>query len=107
MTPQTSPKYALFDEARSYLKAGKIVVGIQFAARSDPVLRARSVRNMLVAPSKACLAIPVLRGRVAPNILFITLCPNERIKEVSAALRSFAEKSPVFKRGQKTVETIP
>jgi len=39
-TQRTRPKYTTYSEARSYVRGGKIVVGIQFARQCDPEIRA-------------------------------------------------------------------
>ncbi|WP_230293311.1 hypothetical protein [Croceicoccus sp. Ery5] len=39
MTKRTSAKYALYDEAADYFRAGKAVISIQFARQCDPIAR--------------------------------------------------------------------
>ena len=89
MSARTKPKYALFDEAKAYLDAGKAVVSIQFARQCDPVERARTVRSRLCGDAAL---LPVIRGRVAPNILFLTLAPAELTDALSETLTNFCGK---------------
>ena len=89
MSARTKPKYALFDEAKAYLDAGKVVVSIQFARQCDPVARAQAVRSRLCGDAEQ---MPVIRGRVAPNILFLTLAPPELTEALSEALSGFSGK---------------
>lgn len=89
MSARTKPKYALFDEARAYFDAGKAVISIQFARQCDPVARAQAVRSRL---GGAAAHLPVVRGRVAPNILFLTLAPPALTDQISDALTSFCVK---------------
>ena len=92
MSARTKPKYALFDEAQAYFDAGKVVVSIQFARQCDPVARAQAVRSSLVKLCGDGALLPVVRGRVAPNILFLTLAPSELTDVLSEALTSFCGK---------------
>lgn len=93
MTARTSSKYALYEEASAYAAMGKVAVSIQFARQCNPLRRADETRERLLAGSAGFAAMPVLRGRVAPNILFLTLAPADRQAGVANALRSFAETS--------------
>lgn len=90
MTRRTEPKYALFDEARDYYERGQIVVGIQFARQCDPVARAVDVRKALQQACGGAQPLPVVRGRVAPNILFVTVAPPQLVPAVASALEQFA-----------------
>jgi hypothetical protein len=106
-------KYAMYPEAVEYYRRGKIVVGIQFARQCDPVKRGKQIRDNLIPCSSCTTNLPVLRGHVAPNILFLTISPVNRFKAVKEALESFAAKSPIFgtdakaKKVVKRVEVIP
>lgn len=91
---QTMPKYARYAEAADYARAGKVVVCIQFARQCDPVERGRSVREQLVTASGISALLPIVRGRTAPNILFLTLCPPGKSVVIAQALSSFASKCP-------------
>jgi hypothetical protein len=106
MTRRTKPKYAMYTEARDYLQKEKIVVSIQFARQCDPVARGEHVREHLANGSPHILKIPVIRGRLTPNILFLVLSPESRVDEIREALRSFEESSPRFERNHKRVELI-
>jgi hypothetical protein len=92
MTTRTQPKYALYDEAASYHATGKAVIAIQFARQCHPVQRAADVRQKLVALCGQSANLPVLRGRVAPNLLFFAIAPAEMTPSIDGALRGFAEK---------------
>jgi len=90
MSVRTQPKYALYGELAEYLAREQTVLAIQFARQCDPVRRALETRDKLANLYGARAALPVIRGRVAPNILFFTVAPLERHTEVSAALNAFA-----------------
>jgi len=112
-TKRTRSKYATYVEARDYYALRKIVVGIQFARQCDPVVRGKQIRDNLIPCSSCTTNLPVLRGHVAPNILFLTISPVSRFKAVKEALESFAARSPIFgtdaktKKVVKRVEVIP
>lgn len=86
---RTRPKYALFGEAANYVAAGKVVVAIQFARQCDPVQRALDIRNALVSACGNAAQLPVVRGRVAPNLLFFTIAPAELRPKLAHALAEF------------------
>lgn len=92
MTRRTTPKYALFSEAQEHLAAGKMVVAIQFSRQCDPVVRAQAIRSELEQRCGAIAGVPVVRGRVAPNILFFTLAPKLASDLISETLSAFAAK---------------
>jgi hypothetical protein len=87
------PKYALYDEAIDYHKQGKITVSIQFARQCCPERKARDIRKNLYERADYNAQLPVLRGRVAPNILFLFLAPPDNISMLSQTLIDFAAKS--------------
>ena len=89
MSSRTAAKYALFSEAADYYRAGKIVISIQFARQCDPIQRGRDVRSALARVCGASAEIPVIRGRLAPNILFVTVAPPEKSELVARALETF------------------
>lgn len=99
-TNRTRPKYALYSEAADYLNDDKIVVAIQFARQCSPVERALSVRNRISLLTEREIKIPVVRARLAPNLLFITLASKEREEQASAAIAAFAH-------GREKIELIP
>ena len=90
-SPRTVPKYALYEEVVGYYEAGKVVVCIQFARQCKPQDRADSVRSRLAELTTSDAALPIIRCRVSPNILFVTLCPTDRRSELTAALRGFSD----------------
>jgi hypothetical protein len=90
MTSRTRPKYALYEEVASYFKAGKAVVAIQFARQCDPLQRASEIGDKLVVLCGQCARLPVVRGRVAPNLLFFTIAPATISPRIHDALRTFA-----------------
>lgn len=92
MSRRTTPKYALFSEAQEHFAAGKVVVAIQFARQCDPIARAQLIRSELEDRCGPIAKLPVIRGRVAPNILFFTLAPPAGSDAISEALSEFAGK---------------
>lgn len=94
MSRRTAPKYALYREAADYAKSGKVVVGIQFARQCDPIARAREVRDRLLSSCGGGARLPVVRGRVAPNILFVTFAPLQLVPIVKMAIETFCNRSP-------------
>lgn len=89
---RTRPKYALYDEAKDYLEAGKAVVAIQFARQCDPVQRAIDIRETLISICGDAARLPVVRGRVAPNLLFFTIAPARWASGFTRALDEFVAK---------------
>jgi hypothetical protein len=107
MTGRTQHKYALYKEAFDYYDSGKIVIEIQFANKVDPLVRAEKVREMLIQSKYCSTNLPVVRGRVTPNILFFTISPLSRLNEIEAALKLFAGNSLIYKKTEKRVNLIP
>lgn len=89
MTARTRPKYSLFSEAADYVAAGKSVVAIQFARQCDPVQRAIDIRIKLVSLVGSPADFPVIRGRVAPNLLFFSIVPGANRERWRRALLDF------------------
>ncbi|MCX7299732.1 MAG: hypothetical protein NTX73_05015 [Rhodobacterales bacterium] len=87
------PKYALYEEARSIASIGKIAVNIQFARQCDPVQRANEVRSRLHDGPEQFAKLPVLRGRVAPNILFVFLAPAKFHDVIRSVVENLVAKS--------------
>ena len=106
MKPQESPKYSFFQEAVDFLLMDKVVVGIQFARQCDPKERGITRREQLHALAGNQDMLPIVRGRVSPNILFLTLAPPQRVKQVSKALFDFADCSPRFAKDKRRAEII-
>lgn len=94
MSRKTSPKYALYKEAADYLTAGKIVLGIQFARQCDPIKKGYEIREKLCDATGASQLLPIIRGRVAPNILFLTLSPSSLSEKLRRSLVKFADLGP-------------
>lgn len=94
MSPRTSPKYAYYTEVIDYLSMSKVIVSIQFARQCDPIKRGLEIREKLHTLARVPDMLPIVRGRVAPNILFFTLAPPSRVSQVKEALLSFAKRSP-------------
>ncbi len=107
MTALTRPKYTLFQEAIDFLRDDKVVITIQFAPRSEPVVSyARKRRSELREVSETKYCLPVIRGRAAsPNILFFVLAPANRIPLLKEALGNFSKGSPRYEEGRR-VELI-
>ncbi|SDD85026.1 hypothetical protein SAMN05444678_12615 [Sphingomonas sp. YR710] len=93
MTSKTAPKYAFYREAAGYLDAGKMVISIQFARQCDPVQRGLQTRETLCELSQSDNPLPIVRGRVAPNILFLALAPSAMVEPLAAAMTEFAGSS--------------
>ena len=89
MTARTRPKYSLFSEAADYVAAGKSVVAIQFARQCDPVQRAIDIRIKLVSLVGSPADFPVIRGRVASNLLFFSIVPGANRERWRRALLDF------------------
>lgn len=89
MTARTRPKYSLFSEAADYVAAGKSVVAIQFARQCDPIQRAVDIRSKLVSMVGSPADFPVIRGRVAPNLLFFSIVPGGNRERWRRALLDF------------------
>lgn len=88
---RTCPKYSEYAEVSDYLKRGQAVVAIQFARQCDPIQRACEVRDRLIVLYGNTARLPVIRGRVAPNILFLTFAPIEFHTPLNQALSNFVE----------------
>lgn len=89
-----SAKYALYSEASDWLRAGKVCVSIQFARQCDPIARGRKVQDNMHRVALPAGVLPIVRARVAPNILFLTLSPSPFTKQIEGALTSFSELCP-------------
>lgn len=92
MTARTRPKYSLFSEAADYVAAGKSVVAIQFARQCDPIQRALDIRSKLVSLVGSPADCPVIRGRVAPNLLFFSIVSGANRDQWRRALLDFEMK---------------
>jgi hypothetical protein len=92
MTNRTKPKYALYNEIADYHHRGQAVVCIQFARQCDPVARAIDVRSKLLHVCGTESHLPIIRGRTAPNILFISVAPDDMLGNFSEALQDFVTK---------------
>lgn len=106
MEPQNSLKYSFFQEAVDFLLMGKVVVGIQFARQCDPIERGITRREQLQTLAGSGAMLPIIRGRVSPNILFLTLSPPDRVEQVRKTLFDFADCSPKFAKDKCRVEII-
>ena len=93
MTARTAPKYALYAETLDYFRAGKIVITIQFARQCDPIAKAHRLRAELCEMARNAEALPVIRGRVAPNTLFLALAPRGQVTALRKALIAFGRES--------------
>ncbi len=77
MKPPKTPKYAHYAEAIDYFRMGKVVLCIQFARQCDPITRGHKIRERLYAQADLLPSVlPIVRGRMSPNILFIALSPS-------------------------------
>jgi hypothetical protein len=87
-------KYARYQDVAAYCEAGKAVVCIQFARQCDPKEKAFEVRQQLEARVPSAQALPIIRGRLSPNLLFVPIAPADKIQTLAAAVRSFTETAP-------------
>ena len=94
MTGRRKAKYAYYSEARSYFERNQSVITIQFARQCNPIKRGYTVRNEASRRLAENISLPIIRGRVAPNILFVTMAPDGIARELEAALRSFGAIGP-------------
>lgn len=106
MKPQKSPNYSFFQEAVDFLLMDKVVVGIQFARQCDPKEWGITRREQLHALAGNRDILPIVSGRVSPNILFLTLAPPQRVKQVRKAILDFSNCSPKFARDKRRAEII-
>lgn len=102
MSRKRAPKYALYSEAADYCRDGKIVILIQFARQCDPVNKASVVREKLsnFAGLGGRGHMPVVRARMAPNVLFLFLAPPSSEAKLADAITSFSN-------GRDKIEIIP
>jgi len=106
MKRSKTPKYALYSEASDYLQSGKVVLGIQFARQCNPIQKGFIVREQLLNVSGSQEMLPIIRARVAPNILFVAISPSDKVSQITKAFESFAAGSPKMKSSGKRVELI-
>jgi hypothetical protein len=105
MTRKTQAKYALRQEAVDYCNLGKVVVAIQFASKVKPEVRVKKVRDELAEEVGRSVILPVVRGRVTPNILFFVIAPPRLVESARNALEMFEAKGPVL-NGFKRIEMV-
>lgn len=96
MTRRSAPKYAMCSEVAEYYHAGKMVLLIQFARQCDPVQRAIDVRHRLCAVLGGAATLPVIRARVAPNILFLSFARPHSGIELREVVSSFGAGNPLI-----------
>ena len=94
------PKYALYEEVTSWLESATLVTCIQFARQCKPQARAGVVVDALKSQGFGESILPVLRCRVSPNLLLVSLARPEVLDHMTALLQGFAE------RGRDKVEVI-
>ena len=100
MTGRRKAKYAYYAEMSSYYEQKQAVIAIQFAGRSDPIELGFTVRAKLASQLARPVSLPIVRGRITPNILFVAVAPNGMATALASALRSFGSSGP-------KVELIP
>ena len=100
-------KYAFYKEALDYYRSGKALISVQFARQVSPIKRANDVRSKIGLEVNVIKHLPVIRGRVVPTILFISLAPTEYYEQLKEAIKTFIEASPSMKgKNQYRVELI-
>ena len=87
-------KYANYSHVSDYLSAGKAVVCIQFARQCDPIQKAMEIREKLKSQIGDAKVLPIIRGRLSPNLLFVPVAPQEKISETATAIHSFVQTAP-------------
>ncbi|MDO6798202.1 hypothetical protein [Shimia thalassica] len=92
-TKSRKRKYAIYPEVADYFRSGQTVCSIQFARQCDPIKKANAVRNALSMEAGVPINFPVLRGRVAPNILFVFLPQPQHEATLLSALEDFCHDS--------------
>lgn len=96
VTRRTMPKYALYEEIRDYVDAGKSVICIQFARQCDSIKRAQEIAGKIELETGLQVKLPILRGRVAPNILLFTLAVPQHSIALEKELVNFASVLPPY-----------
>ena len=94
MTGRRRAKYAYYSEMQSYFENNKAVITIQFARQCDPIKRGKAVRDEVYRRLAPKVSLPIVRGRVAPNILFLAVAPDDIAGDLQSALCSFGEVGP-------------
>ena len=91
MSKKSKPKYALYDEVADYFQRGQQVISIQFARQCNPIQRADDVRRRLMEVCGAKSIMPVVRGRTAPNVLFVSVVHDNVAERFGASLQKFGQ----------------
>ena len=100
-------KYAFYQEAADYYRMGKALISVQIARQVSPVKKANNVRSRIGLEARVTKHLPIIRGRVVPNILFVTLTPAKHYGLLKEAIKSFTDASPPMKnKNQYRVELI-
>ncbi|WP_143594959.1 MULTISPECIES: hypothetical protein [unclassified Thioclava] len=94
MRRKTSPKYALHEEIDDYRARAKITVSIQFARQCNPIQRASDLRDRRSERFVEDGKLPVLRARLAPNLLFLLGAPAEYQPRLIGALDKLVKRLP-------------
>ena len=88
-------KYVKDIEIKEYLENKQAVITIQFARQCNPIKKAEWARSKLNSAIGKSSRLPIMRCRVAPNILFVPAAPPDKREILEEAIRSFA-KTPLF-----------
>jgi hypothetical protein len=93
-------KYVMYDEIKPYLDRDQAVVAIQFVRQCKAEDRVQKIRERVELDCCKAAPLPVVRGRVGPNILFFSVAPAGKHAAIRQALLEFVDS------GYK-VEVIP
>ena len=99
-------KYARYRHIAAYCEAGKAVVCIQSARQCNPVEKAIEIRKQLKSQVEPAEVLPIIRGRLSPNLLFVPIAPTNKMQELTVAVHSFAETSPLIGKTGVRAELI-
>ena len=100
-------KYAFYSEVADYYSKGKAVISIQFTNRKVTAIElANDVREKVMSKCDSANPLPVIRGRVSPNILFVPLAPRDKYQQLKDAIYKFAKSSPSMGKKGRRAEII-
>lgn len=105
-TKRRRAKYATYQEVAAFVSQGAIVTSIQFARQCDPVKRGQEVRARLLSVLPGAGELPIIRCRIAPNVLYITAAPPHLEAPVREWLRGFVQASQSKTKGPVKVEIL-
>jgi len=93
MTTKRAPKYTLYSEFADYFRQGQSVLAIQFARQCNPIERAKNTVMLIRKNLNEPCEISILRGRLAPNLLFIMISQSGSLVKMNNVLKTFCNRS--------------